>query len=121
MDQVRFRHPIPWSTSQLFARFVAAAEGHQHHEATVRSESLAITLCLRNQRRSKFEKYYRRDMQGLTVGSLIAASRVAIENLLSFYTGNQPGGTPGIFDIANWYWWMGGAAWNVTPERPFPT
>jgi len=60
-------------------------------------------------------------MQGLTVGSLIAASRVAIENLLSFYTGNQPGGTPGIFDIANWYWWMGGAAWNVLPEQPFPT
>jgi hypothetical protein len=33
--------------------------------------------------------------------------------MLTFYNGNQPGGTPGVFDIQDWFWWMGGAAWNV--------
>ena len=35
---------------------------------------------------------------------------------MSMYVGNQPGQVPGIFLPVNvYYWWLGGAAWNVTP------
>jgi len=34
--------------------------------------------------------------------------------MLSYYGGNEPGGTPGVFNqIEGYYWWMAGAAWNA--------
>jgi hypothetical protein len=34
--------------------------------------------------------------------------------MLSFYDGDQPGKIPGIFPLSEgYYWWMGGAAWDV--------
>ena len=53
----------------------------------------------------------------LTTDSLGAAAKVAAANMLTFYNGDQPGGTPGIFDIAGWFWWMGGTGWNVSLSR----
>ena len=50
------------------------------------------------------------------IGSLAAASKTTIEGMLSYYGGGKPGGTPGIFnEIEGYYWWMAGAAWNVPP------
>jgi len=45
--------------------------------------------------------------------SLSAAAKIAATNMLTFYNGNRPGGTPGVFDIAGWFWWMGGTGWSV--------
>jgi hypothetical protein len=48
------------------------------------------------------------------VDSLTAAAQVTIQGMLSYYGGQSPGGTPGIFNqIEGYYWWMAGAAWNV--------
>jgi mannan endo-1,6-alpha-mannosidase len=34
--------------------------------------------------------------------------------MLTYYGGNVPGGTPGIFNqVQSYYWWMAGAAWNA--------
>lgn len=50
------------------------------------------------------------------VESLQSASVITIEGMLSYYGGNEPGQTPGIFNqIEGYYWWMAGAAWNVYP------
>jgi len=41
--------------------------------------------------------------------------------MLSYYGGDQPGGTPGIFnEIEGYYWWMAGAAWNVLHKHVKP-
>jgi len=41
--------------------------------------------------------------------------------MLSYYGGNQPGQTPGVFNqIQGYYWWMAGAAWNVLPLHISP-
>jgi hypothetical protein len=55
----------------------------------------------------------------LTVlASLTAGAQVAIDGMLSFYVGNQSGGIPGIFPQSEGYfWWMAGAAWNVSLSR----
>jgi hypothetical protein len=46
--------------------------------------------------------------------SLAAAAKITIEGMLSYYGGQSPDGTPGIFNqIETYYWWMAGAAWNV--------
>lgn len=56
----------------------------------------------------------------LCVASLTSASKITIEGMLSYYGGQQPGQTPGIFNqIQGYYWWMAGAAWNVS--SPFPS
>lgn len=47
--------------------------------------------------------------------SLSSAARIAANDMLTFYNGNQPGGTPGVFDIPGWFWWMGGTGWEVHP------
>ncbi|KAK6218121.1 hypothetical protein LQW54_002871 [Pestalotiopsis sp. IQ-011] len=40
-----------------------------------------------------------------------AASLVAEDLLTSFYHGNEPGQTPGVFDDTHYYWWSGSALW----------
>lgn len=40
-----------------------------------------------------------------------AAALVAEDLLTSFYHGNEPGQTPGIFDDTDYYWWSGSALW----------
>jgi len=53
---------------------------------------------------------------GLISDSLAAGSKTALQGMLSFYHGNEPGGIPGIFNQADgYYWWIAGAAWNVCP------
>jgi hypothetical protein len=38
--------------------------------------------------------------------------------MISYYGGDAPGATPGVFNQeAGYYWWMAGAAWNVSPPR----
>jgi len=52
--------------------------------------------------------------------SLSAGAKTAIEGMLSFYQGGDPGGIPGIFNEAQgYYWWIAGAAWNVEPSPLF--
>jgi len=51
----------------------------------------------------------------INIDSLSSAARIAANDMLTFYNGNQPGGTPGIFDIPGWFWWMGGTGWDVRP------
>lgn len=39
-----------------------------------------------------------------------------IEGMLAYYGINTPGAIPGIFNsVQSYYWWMAGAAWNVSP------
>jgi hypothetical protein len=58
----------------------------------------------------------------LCVASLTSASKITIEGMLSYYGGQQPGQTPGVFNqIQGYYWWMAGAAWNVFSQLPLPT
>lgn len=40
-----------------------------------------------------------------------AAALVAEDLLTSFYHGNEPGQTPGVFDDTHYYWWSGSALW----------
>jgi hypothetical protein len=51
--------------------------------------------------------------------SLKAAAQAAAQSVMSMYVGNQPGQVPGIFLPADvYYWWLGGATWNVSPPHP---
>jgi mannan endo-1,6-alpha-mannosidase len=48
------------------------------------------------------------------VESVMAAAKAAADSIMSMYVGNQPGQVPGIFvPVDVYYWWLGGAAWNV--------
>jgi len=49
--------------------------------------------------------------------SLAAGAKTALDGMLSFYQGQEPGQIPGIFNQAQgYYWWIAGAAWNVSPD-----
>jgi len=55
-------------------------------------------------------------MSNTVLDSVKAAAKDAAESVLSMYVGNQPGNVPGIFlPVDVYYWWLGGAAWNVSP------
>jgi len=48
---------------------------------------------------------------------LAAGAKTALDGMLSFYQGQEPGQIPGIFNQAQgYYWWIAGAAWNVSPD-----
>lgn len=50
----------------------------------------------------------------LTTDSLKSAAKEAADAIMSMYVGNQPGQVPGIFlPVDKYYWWLGGANWNV--------
>jgi hypothetical protein len=49
--------------------------------------------------------------------SLKAAAKSAADAIMSMYVGNEPGQVPGIFlPVDVYYWWLGGANWNVQPS-----
>jgi mannan endo-1,6-alpha-mannosidase len=58
-------------------------------------------------------------------GSLKQAAKTAAQGLMSFYTGDQPGGTPGLLPEP-YYWWEAGAMfmtlieyWSLTGDAQF--
>ncbi|KAI1137801.1 glycoside hydrolase family 76 protein [Hypoxylon sp. FL0543] len=60
-------------------------------------------------------------LAGLTVDvedadSVRAAAALVAEDLMTFYPGDKPGMTPGIFEAppdGEYYWWTGGALWGT--------
>ncbi|KAI0841181.1 glycoside hydrolase family 76 protein [Hypoxylon sp. FL0890] len=60
-------------------------------------------------------------LAGLTVDvedadSVRAAAALVAEDLMTFYPGDKPGMTPGIFEAppnGDYYWWTGGALWGT--------
>lgn len=53
----------------------------------------------------------------LAIESIKAAAALVTEDLLSFYSGDQPGHVPGILPgpppDGDYYWWLGGAMWGT--------
>jgi hypothetical protein len=48
------------------------------------------------------------------IESLKSAVKNTAESILGMYVGNNPGHVPGIFlPVDVYYWWLGGAVWNV--------
>ncbi|KAK3323303.1 putative dfg5 protein [Cercophora scortea] len=52
-----------------------------------------------------------------SASSIKAAAKLVAANLLTYYHGDEPGGTPGILPgpppIGDYYWWEGGALWGT--------
>ncbi|KAK6076649.1 glycosyl hydrolase family 76 [Seiridium cupressi] len=70
------------------------------------------------------KQYSRWSDRGIYSSIKQAASQVA-EDLMSFYTGDQPGKVPGILPgpppDGDYYWWIGGALWGTLLDYRFFT
>jgi len=49
------------------------------------------------------------------IDSIRKATSTIVRNVLTYYTGNQPGGTPGVLPKP-YYWWQAGALWGELIE-----
>ena len=47
------------------------------------------------------------------LGSIQAAASQIASDLIAYYHGDQPGGTPGQLDYPPYFWWESGAMWGA--------